>query len=328
MANPVRAGAFRAVQALLLPLGVVGYGPLVARMVAHSRRTGASATVLASLYTRYMQHLLGTRRDEPAARLMRAMPNVSPLGLWLTTRPSDVAHHVTGYVPRIYRYPYPGDPPMAHQSSSRTTFYDQAVARYLPKIEQLVILGAGFDTRAYRLPADSPVRRFEIDEPATQTFKRQVLADAGIDTSRVTFVSADFDRDDWLEKLVEAGFDPARRTFFTWESVSMYLDPPAVEATLRKVASTAPGSAIAFDYVSATLLHSRSLFWRYVRVILRATGESWKFGIDGTPPARDRVAEFVARCGLRLVEQRDFGGEPGNGRAPAGFAIAEVPERG
>jgi methyltransferase (TIGR00027 family) len=308
-------------------VGVAGYVPFVARLVAHSRRTGASATVLASLYTRYMQHLLGTRHDEAAARLVRAMPSVSPAGLWLTTRPSSVAHRLTGYVPRIYRYPYPGQPPLAHQSASRTTFYDQTVERYLPRIEQLVILGAGFDTRGYRLPGSTRVHCFEIDEPKTQASKREVLRVAGIDTSRVAFVAADFERDDWYDKLLEAGFDPTRRTLFTWESVTMYLERAAVEGTLRTIAHTAPGSAVAFDYVSAELLHARSPFMRYARAIINATGEPWKFGIDNTPPVRDRVAEFVARCGLRLEEQRDFGPETNGRRAPAGFAVAVVPER-
>jgi methyltransferase (TIGR00027 family) len=295
--------------------------------VAYSRRTGASATVLASLYTRYMQHLLGTRRDEPAARLIRAMPSVWQPGLRLITAPSDAAHRLTGYVPRLYRYPYPGDPPMIHQSAARTTFYDEAVERYLPRVEQLVILGAGFDTRAYRLPEDTRVRCFEIDEPTTQAFKREVLRKAGIDTSRVTFVPADFEEHDWLQRLVEEGFDPAKRTFFTWESVSMYLDRASVEATLRKVASSAPGSAIAFDYMSSEMIHGGSLFWRYGRAVINAAGEPWKFGIDNTPPVRRRVAEFLAGCGLELAEQRNFGPETERERAPAGFAIGVVPER-
>jgi methyltransferase (TIGR00027 family) len=258
---------------------------------------------------------------------MRAMPSVSPAGLRLTTIPTDVPHRLTGYVPRIYRYPYPGEPPMGHQSAARTTFYDQAVARYLPQVEQLVVLGAGFDTRAYRLPAESRVRCFEVDEPATQAFKREVLRKAGIDASRVAFVAADFEKDDWFEKLVDAGWEPRKRTLFTWESVMMYLDRAAVEGTLRKIAGTAPGGAVAFDYFSAELIHSRSPFWRYARAVIRATGEPWKFGIDNTPPVRERVAEFLASCGLVLAEQRDFGPETERKRAPAGFAIGLVPVR-
>src|SRR5262249_53553753 len=259
----IGAAIFRTIQILLLPIWAVGYVIFVAKLIAYSRKSGASATVLASLYTRYMQHVLGTRRDEPAARLMKVMPNVPAWGLALSTAPSLAAHRLTGYVPKIYRYPYPGEPPMMHQSASRTTFYDEALARRLADVDQLAILGAGFDTRAYRLPADARVRCFEIDEPKTQAFKREMLKKAGVDTTRVTYVPAAFEQEDWFEKLVAAGFDPGKPSIFTWESVTMYLEREAVESTLRKIAGMAPGTVLAFDYFSSELLESRSLFMRY-----------------------------------------------------------------
>src|SRR4030095_93947 len=118
----VAATVFRIIQILLLPIGAVSYVVFVIKLVAYSRKTGTSATVLASLYTRYMQHKLGTRWDEACARLMMVMPNVPQLALRLETASTLVAHLLTGYVPRIYRYPYEGVPPMRHQSASRTTF--------------------------------------------------------------------------------------------------------------------------------------------------------------------------------------------------------------
>ncbi|HYO58806.1 hypothetical protein, partial [Archangium sp.] len=84
----------------------------------------------------------------------------------------------------------------------------------------------------------------------------------------------------------------------------------------------APGTVVAFDYVAAELLTSGTLFMRYARAMLAVGGESWKFGIDNTPPVRARVAEFLAECGLTLVEQRDFGSETAGKRAMAGFAVA------
>ena len=324
MHNIVAATIFRLIQIILLPIGAVGYVPFVVKLVTFSRRSGTSATVLASLYTRYMQHRLSTRRDEPCYRLMMVLPNVSHLGLHLTTAPTLLAHRLTGYVPRIYRYPYEGEPPMKHQPAARTTFYDAALERHLATITQLVILGAGFDTRPYRLPAGTRVRRFEVDAPKTQAFKRQMLKKAGVDTTRVTYVPADFLKEDWLEKLVDAGFDPDKPSFFLWESVTMYLDREAVESTVRKIAGTATGSVVAFDYFSAEIIESRSLFMRYARAVINATGEPWRFGIDNTPPARQQVVEFLESCGLSLEEQRNFGPEKDGKRAMAGFATAIV----
>jgi hypothetical protein len=83
--------------------------------------------MLASLYARFMMHQLGTRRDDPGARLMRTLSSVSPIGLLLVTGPVRAGHRVTGYVPRVYRYPYEAIPVMAHQPAARTTFYDRTV---------------------------------------------------------------------------------------------------------------------------------------------------------------------------------------------------------
>jgi methyltransferase (TIGR00027 family) len=324
MRNVVAATIFRLIQIILFPIGAVGYVPFVVKLVTFSRRSGTSATVLASLYTRYMQHRLGTRRDEPCYRLMRVLPNVSHLGLHLVTAPTLLAHRLTGYVPRIYRYPYEGVPPMRHQPAARTTFYDAALYRHIGSINQLVILGAGFDTRSYKLPAGTRVRCFEVDTPRTQAFKREMLEKAGVDTSRVTYVPADFLEEDWFEKLVDVGFEPDKPSFFLWESVTMYLDREAVESTLRKIAGTAAGSVVAFDYFSAEVIESRSLFMRYARAAINATGEPWRFGIDNTPPVREQVAEFLESCGLSLEEQRNFGPETEGKRAMAGFATAIV----
>jgi len=151
-----------------------------------------------------------------------------------------------------------------------------------------------------------------------------MLTKTGVDPSRVTYVSADLETEDWLAKLVASGFEPGKPSFFLWEAVSMYLDRAAVESTLRKIAGTAAGNVVAFDYVSVQLIGSRSLFMRYARAILKSTGEPWKFGLDNTPPLRNRVEAFLEPFGLTLEEHRTFGPETGEKRAMAGFAVAVV----
>jgi hypothetical protein len=75
MRNLIAATVFRMIQILLLPFAAIGYVLWVRKLILFSRKSGISATALASLYTRWMQHKLGTRSDEPAARVMTVLPN-------------------------------------------------------------------------------------------------------------------------------------------------------------------------------------------------------------------------------------------------------------
>jgi methyltransferase (TIGR00027 family) len=326
----IAAGVFRAVQVALLPVATVGYVHWVARLIRYSRRSGASATVLASHYSRWMQHQLGTRSDEPCSRLMKVLPNVPAFGLAVVSAPTLLGHRLTRYVPRIYRYPYEGVAVMAHHAAARTSFYDAVVAGRPDAIEQLVVLGAGLDTRAHRLPARAALRCFEVDTPKTQAFKLEMSHRAGIEAPAVTYVSADFSKESWLDRLVAAGFDPKKATLFTWESVCMYLDGEAVERTLRTIASTAPGSIVAFDYLAKELVEDRSALGRYVQAILQALGEPWTFGIATSPPGESASADaplldFLAGCGLSLVEHRLVWKDPLKRQVAAGFVVAAVP---
>ena len=87
------------------------------------------------------------------------------MGLRLVAGPILLAHRVTGYVPKAFRYPFEGDVPPQYEASARVSFFDDAVDRYLDDIAQFVILGAGFDTRAFRLPDEARARWFEVDAP-------------------------------------------------------------------------------------------------------------------------------------------------------------------
>ena len=116
-------------------------------------------------------------------------------------------------------------------------------------VSQLVVLGAGFDTFAYRNPYGERLRAFEVDHPATQAWKRERLATMDIAVPEwLTFAGVDFERESFAERLVEAGFDPSCRTFVFWLGVSMYLTEAAVDATLARVAGWPGGGEIVFDY--------------------------------------------------------------------------------
>jgi methyltransferase (TIGR00027 family) len=132
----------------------------------------------------------------------------------------------------------------------RTRFAEDALAAAVTRgVRQLVVLGAGLDTYAYRNPFGAQLRVFEVDHPATQAWKRQLLAEAAIalpDT--LTFVPVDFEHETLAQGLAATAFDPAQSTFFTWLGVVPYLTEQAVLATLAFIASLPGGAHVVFDY--------------------------------------------------------------------------------
>jgi len=320
-----RAAAFSyyALSIVLFPITLVGLVMWVGKL-SIAKTPGVSTTAQGPLSARWTMHNFGVREDEAANRLLPILPGVPWLGIRLAAWGMLFAHRLTGFVPKTYRYPFEGDVAPQAEAAARVTFFDEAVDRFLPGLDQFVILGAGFDTRPYRLPIDTPVRSFEVETPNTLAVKREMLDKAGIDTSKVAFVAADFETEDWFGKLDEAGFDPHRPALFLWEGVIIYLDREAVEDTLRKVASCAKGTLLAFDYYTSVSLESDAAYWRFARASTKAAGEPLKFGVDSTPPSRERVSELLQSCGLALLEQRTLGRESQTERAWGGFAIAVV----
>jgi methyltransferase (TIGR00027 family) len=135
----------------------------------------------------------------------------------------------------------------------RTRIAEDALALAVRRgAAQLVVLGAGLDTYAYRTPP-SDLRIFEVDHPATQAWKRERLAQAAIALPQaLRFVPLDFEHETLGDGLGGAGFDPAQQTFFTWLGVVPYLTEPAVFATLGYIAGLPGGAHVVFDYVNPT----------------------------------------------------------------------------
>ncbi|HKV39204.1 MAG TPA: SAM-dependent methyltransferase [Blastocatellia bacterium] len=134
--------------------------------------------------------------------------------------------------------------------AARTRFAEDSLRAAIERgVRQVVVLGAGLDTYAYRAPGPDDLRIFEVDHPATQAWKRERLALAAIGLPRsLTFAPVDFERETLSQGLAAAGFDPGRQTFFTWLGVVPYLTEQAVWLTLGFIASLPKGAHVVFDY--------------------------------------------------------------------------------
>jgi methyltransferase (TIGR00027 family) len=134
--------------------------------------------------------------------------------------------------------------------AARTRFADDALTAALASgVRQLVVLGAGLDTSAYRLRSWDGLRIFEVDHPASQAFKRTMLARVGIVApDALSFVSVDFAKNRLAEKLSAAGFKSSDQSFFTWLGVVPYLTEDAVWSTLGLIAALSARARVVFDY--------------------------------------------------------------------------------
>jgi len=182
---------------------------------------------------------------------------------------------------------------------------------------QLVLLGAGYDARAWRLRDElEGVRVFEVDHPSTQSRKRQVLEEAGAPPAEVSFLPWDFERRPLAElpaALAALGHDPARRTLTLWEGVTNYLSADAIDATVRTVrAYAAPGSLLGFTYAELHTIHRPRGWERVDQWFIARAGEPFRFGFD---PAA--VPAFLHERGFALQSDQSL----------AAFAAEKLPRR-
>jgi methyltransferase (TIGR00027 family) len=162
----------------------------------------------------------------------------------------------------------------------RTRFAEDALAAAVEGgVRQLVVLGAGLDTYAYRSPFGSQLRIFEVDHLATQEWKRRRLEEAAIPLPRaLTFASVDFERETLAEGLSTAGFDRQLPAFFTWLGVVPYVTASAMWSTLEFIASLPGRTQVVFDYADPPESLSPEMRTEHDRRAAKVAGlgEPWK----------------------------------------------------
>lgn len=186
---------------------------------------------------------------------------------------------------------------------------DELRERHRQGVNQYILLGAGFDTFAYRNPFPS-VRVFEVDFPSTQTVKRRRIADAGIAVpANVTYVPMDFDKDRLEPALAAAGFNRREPAVFAWLGVAMYLEERDIDATLTVIGAMPERTSLVFDYAQPpdTLPWLARILYRRVLSRLAERGEPWRSFFE-PDPLRDKLLSM----GFTAVE--DLGADEINAR--------------
>jgi methyltransferase (TIGR00027 family) len=192
-------------------------------------------------------------------------------------------------------------PGVFYHHQARTKYIDEALDSELSAggLEQIVLLGAGYDSRAHRF-ADRlrGARVFELDHPATSAAKQErVRRVLGTSPSHLTYVPIDFSRQTLGDRLAEAGYASRRRTFFVWEGVTAYLPRTAIDATLGFVGQAATGSTLVFDYMHRDAFERPDPITQRHLDAAAKLGEPYQFAVNP-----GELPPLLAPHGLRVEE--------------------------
>lgn len=254
------------------PAAQTAFGPMVLAAVEHNEPPGRRLVdddLAQSFLPGYLRAFVRATRSDAVRRAVIAASERSAPGMW-----GSIA--------------------------CRKRLIDERLTDPLLEYDAVVVLGAGLDTRAYRIArhGDTPV--FEVDQKVNIDRKaavvRRVIGDV---PPSVRLVAVDFENDDLMAVLAAAGHRGGDRTFFIWEGVTQYLTPDAVHATFEQLRHAAPGSRLLFTYIRSDFIDGTN---RYGSPMLyrrmRQRQQLWKTGFEP-----ERVEELVGGYGWRLVEQ-------------------------
>jgi methyltransferase (TIGR00027 family) len=290
---------FIPLQIIWLPFSILGVLWLAHKQIGRSKALGLSQTAIEVINGRWTGHVLGLRKDLASYRLAGKLPNNSVLGLGVALLPLLVARLLAGRPFLHFLLPDDDRSGLANIVLSRSRRFDELIASHASSVAQLVVLGAGLDTRAYGPLAGARMAMFELDTSAMQRSKQAALKRAKLAVDHVHFVEVNFSDANWIEALIASPYDPSLKTIFLWEGVTLYLTEAEVRDTLAAIkANAAPGSIVALDLYGRRLLDIGKK--GAGAKALEATGERFQFGLDFAVDPEAMLSTFAASVGFRL----------------------------
>lgn len=293
-------------------LGVAIYTWRVRRIVIPQNISGTASEPFGG---RLAMHVAGTYKDEVAYKIAHHTPLFGGIVRFLFLDTLGFCAKLSGFKGGFFAYPGPRPSTLMTMMSHRTHFFNQSIQDVLSREDnpatQLVVLGAGFDTRCYNLPEGADIKCFEVDMPPTLNAKKRALQLAEVAHDHVTFVETDFNQEIWLEALLDSGFNPNLTTYVLWEGVTMYLVEEAVRDTLNLIASLPTGSVVGADFFSQDLIQGNPPFEKISKAMLRGIkyqySENLQFGIPTGETLSEGLEEYLSESELKLARFEHVG---------------------
>ena len=219
------------------------------------------------------------------------------------------------------------------QMNHRADFFDRSMHEALTRtenpIEQLVILGTGWDTRCYDLPKELRLNCFEKDMAPTLNIKKQAIEKADIPHDHVTFIETDFNQRTWMDALLTHGFDPNKATYILWEGVTMYLTDGAVNSTLALFSTLPKGSVISIDFFTEDMVKGNSphkIWSKFAHAALKYYNEKIMFGIPTGESLSEGIEQLASKYGLILSKFENIGDKDHQKKVPW-YLLTELTKR-
>ena len=291
------------VQVLFIPVAIIGVLLITIKQFVVSKYLKISSTAVDVVSVRWAMDIFGIKEDKISRKLFKQLPNASIIGHWMVMYPTYLRYKISKKYNGFFSSKKAGNEFFGNLITNRTLYFDQYIKSHQSDAKQLVVLGAGFDTRCYEKLSSSCPNLFEIDLPNTQRIKIKTLKKASIDVSHVNFITADLRSNDWYNKLFESKFNNELKTVFLMEGISVYLKEEEVLDILTKIANFASkGSVVLVDFYSAYFVGMNRL---------PSKEEGYKFGIDLQDS--NNLEEFINKTYLQLGKHNYLGQNGHNG---------------
>ena len=259
-------------------------------MTQEAGKTGVAPTGLVAIEQKIFSESMRIINDDLAYRIL---PFSIKVAIWF-----KIAFFSGDYILKCADKEFPG---LWGSVMCRKRYIDDKVADVANRqIETVVNLGAGFDTRAYRLPSIAEVPVWELDQSkninAKQSRLRKLFKKI---PAHVTLVPIDFDREELVAVLVSHGYAADTKTFFIWEAVTQYLTEAAIRMIFDFLAKAPTGSRLVFTYVCKDFIDGNIFYGVENRFVLR--NKSWLFGMDP-----ENIADFLGVYSWRVLEHLGY----------------------
>ncbi len=290
-------------QIILLPISLIGMIYANYKQQKNSKKAKISYTAGQVIQGQWILHYFNIRKDHNIIKFIKKFPAESHIGFYMMFSAAILANKLVDFVPKALIKNNLDDISSYSFLFFRTKKIDQLIKCNIEKVEQFVILGAGFDLRSIRYNNDK-LKVFELDKKNTQNFKLNTLKKAKIITNNISYIECNLNKNEWSNDLIKQGFNKNKKTLFLFESVGCYLEENIVNNILSTIKSiSAKGSIVIQDLYSTRFLHQDE-FQRVKRgkKLIQNFGENWIFTINMDNNVELEISKLLEKNNLIPLE--------------------------